>query len=247
MVSLKRLFPFCAGLGLMAAAAASVGADVGAPGPVLVTATRSGSRTLDGRGGTGNPFAGAFVALLADRDLPLDAFLHDLAKDTEVLSGGFQRPPVPAPIEPAQLRLGRRGSSERRIALVLAFSAYRQPGLPALPGARTDGIRVQSALAAAGFESRLVLDPPNGQLEPLLEAFAVASQEADTALIYATGHGGEIDGAGFLLPPGFPMEAGASALPSHALPLRRVLAAMRARSANLLFYAGCRNDPFVEG
>jgi hypothetical protein len=242
----NRLLVICACLGAAAGGAVPAETSGGAPA-TLVTATGPGALTLDGRGGTGNPFAAAFVRLLADRDLPLDAFLHDLAKDTEVLSGGFQRPPVPDPIAPAQLALGRRAANERRIALVLVFSGYRQAGLPALPGARFDGVRVQAALAAAGFETRLVVDPPRGHIEPLLDAFAAASEGADTARVYATGHGGEVAGTGFLLPPGYPMETGASALPTRGLALARILAAMRARSANLLFYAGCRNDPFTQG
>jgi uncharacterized caspase-like protein len=142
------------------------------------------------------------------------------------------------------IHLGRAGAAEQRIALVLVNSRYRG-GFDPLPGAAVDGERVARALRRAGFETRLEVDLTVAETEAALAQFRAASESADTAVIYTTGHGLEFGGEIYLIARDFARKAGRVALATHATPLRRVAASMTARSANLLFYAGCRDDPFA--
>jgi hypothetical protein len=215
------------------------------PDPVLIRATQSGQRTLDQGEGGGNPFASAFIELLARRDLDLRAFSGQLVARTRTLSDGFQTPDVPPDIGALPVNLGRAAPGERRMAMVLVMSAYG-PGLPGLPGAARDAQRVRTALQRAGFRTRLELDLARGQVGAALARFASASANADVALIYTTGHGIEVDGVGYLLQRDFAPVLGLYGLGAYGIPLRRIAGSMRARSVNLLFYAGCRDNPFAQ-
>lgn len=228
-------FPVALGV-FMALTAAS-------PPPATIYATQPGLQTRDSASDGGNPFASAFIELLARPDLDLPAFAGELAARTERLSDGFQMPDLPADVGRAGIRLGQAGRGERRVALVLVLSDYGF-GLPLLPGAGRDAVRVAEALRRAGFETRLALDPERTQVEAILADFAARSADADVALVYTTGHGIEVQGIGYLLNRDFPAMLGHHALPVYATPLSRIAASARARSANLMFYAGCRDDPF---
>lgn len=213
------------------------------PSAVTIRATQPGLQTRDHAADGGNPFASAFIELIGRPELDLSAFAMELATRTHVLSDGFQRPDIPAGIGAIAVRLGQAAAGERRVALVLVLSGYSF-GLPALPGARHDAGRIADALRRAGFETQLALDPERAEIPSILAAFADASADADVALVYTTGHGIEVDGAGYLLGRDFPALLGNHALPVYGIPLARIGAAMRARRANLLFYAGCRDAPF---
>lgn len=215
----------------------------GPPPAVAIRATQPGLQTRDSAADGGNPFASVFVELMARPELDLSAFATALAARTEALSDGFQRPDIPADIGAITLRLGRAAAGERRVALVLVLSDYGF-GLPVLPGARHDAGRIAEALRRAGFETRLALDPERAEIASILAAFAAATADADTAVIYTTGHGIEVSGGGYLLTRDFPAMLGNYALPTYGIPLERIGHAMRARRANLLFYAGCRDAPF---
>jgi hypothetical protein len=228
---------FPAILGLLTALTAA------SPPPVTIHATQPGLQTRDSASDGGNPFASAFIELLARPELDLPAFAGELAARTERLSDGFQRPDLPVDIGGSNVRPGRAARGERRVALVLVLSDYRF-GLASLPGAQHDAIRVAEALRRAGFDTRLVLDPEREQVEPILAGFAAQSAEADIALIYTTGHGIEVDGVGYLLNRDFPALLGHHGLATYAVPLARIAGSAQARTANLLFYAGCRDDPF---
>lgn len=70
------------------------------------------------------------------------------------------------------------------------------------------------------------------------------SREYDVAAIYTTGHGVEIDGTVYLLPGNYPLDSGKAKLNSHAIQLSQLGNAAHAKKMNLVFYGGCRNDPF---
>lgn len=213
------------------------------PPAVTIRATQPGLRTLDEGDGGGNPFASAFIELLARPDLSPGRFSELLTARTRDLSGGFQTPDIPSELASVPIILGRPAPGERRVAMVLVMSDYSF-GLQPLRGAGHDARRVRTALERAGFETRLVLDPARSEVGAQLDRFAAASADADVALIYATGHGIEADGIGYLLNRDFPAVLGLYALPVYGIPLARIGESLKARSANLLFYAGCRDNPF---
>jgi hypothetical protein len=49
----------------------------------------------------------------------------------------------------------------------------------------------------------------------------------------------------FLLPGDYPVREGTSALAARAVSLNEITSAVRARRVNLVFYAGCRNNPWA--
>ena len=79
-----------------------------------------------------------------------------------------------------------------------------------------------------------------------LVAFGARSKNHDAAVIYTTGHGLEVGGTVFLVPGDYPIGERNTALASHALPLPEIAEAAQAKEINLVFYGGCRDNPFDE-
>lgn len=131
------------------------------------------------------------------------------------------------------------------MGLVVVFSDYSASGgAKSLPGAARDLSRIGQAFEQAGFETQKVLDPDRAKLQTILREFADRSAVSDVAAVYTTGHGVEVNGAVYLLPGDYPVSQGDTALSQRAIRLTELGAASRARHANLIFYGGCRNNPF---
>jgi len=96
--------------------------------PNFFFACAMGRTTLDRGEGGGNPFASAFVELLAQEDLTLSTFAADLVDLTERKSRGFQRPDIPTVGDLPLLRIRLSLNTEVRVALVLVFSDYSLSG-----------------------------------------------------------------------------------------------------------------------
>jgi hypothetical protein len=213
--------------------------------PVYFYASQTGRPTLDKDDVGGNPFASALVELLAHDMLTFESFREQLVNLTYLKSRGFQRPEVFGRVDKETWQLLPKPSGERRVALVLVFSDYSAyDAANSLPGAKHDMYRVAGALDRAGFEVQSVVDPYRTEIEIVLRKFAVRSAEADVAVIYTTGHGVEVEGAVYLLPGNYPLSQGSAALKERAVRLNEMGSALRARHANLVFYGGCRNNPF---
>ena len=213
--------------------------------PIYLYATQTGRPTLDQGEGGGNPFASALVELLDRQTLAFDAFLTDLVELTQRKSRGFQRPDVSTRVEVEDWQVLPKPDVERRVALVLVFSDYSASGsAKSLPGAKHDMQRVAKALERAGFEVQTILDPGRTKVDIALADFANRSATADVAVVYTTGHGVEIERVIYLLPGDYPVRQESDALQERALRLTTLGSALRARRVNLLFYGGCRNNPF---
>lgn len=208
-------------------------------------AAQAGAQTLDQGEGGGNPFASSLIEILSRSEARLSQLPADLRRLTEKKSGGFQVPDVPPDTGSTELMLVPPPSGERRIALVLVTSDYAKSlGAPSLPGAAADAHRVANALKAAGFKTEIALDLDLPGMKRKLAEFASVSVGYDVAVVYTTGHGIEVDGAIHLLPGDYPVAQGNRALPTRALKLQDVAHVLRARRGNLLFYGGCRDNPF---
>lgn len=215
-------------------------------GTLVFLGSQSGAQTLDEGEGGGNPFASALIELLAEPNLPLAALASELQRRTQIKSRGFQLPDVPRSIDSADATLAGPHGEPRRIALVMVVADYaKAEGAQSLPGARHDAERIARALVAAGFETETAVDLSLGEMRAALAAFQNRSQSADLALIYATGHGVEVAGRVYLLPGDYPVSRRAAALSTRALALAEVAAAPAARRHNLVFYGGCRDNPFA--
>jgi hypothetical protein len=214
-------------------------------GRIVYHASQSGQPTLDSDAQGGNPFATAFIEALSQRDATLSEFTTRLGKLTKRHSGGFQSIAVSPSVLWPDWSVSPSRKTGKRVALVLVISDYSASQSPSLPGARFDAGRIAMALERAGFDTTRALDLDEPDFRAALAAFRIKSADAEVALIYTTGHGVEIDGRVHLLAGNYPVEQGAAALARHGYPLSWISRAATARSVNLVFYAGCRNNPFL--
>lgn len=215
------------------------------PGPrVQFWATRSGGETLDGPNGSGNPFATSLIEAMADPALDFATACARVRQRTGEISNGFQAVEAVG-LEQAPAWRFQPAGGERRAALVLIFSDYSaSDAAPSLPGAATDGARIERAFAATGFDTRLVANPSRDLLATELAAFARRSARADVAAIYSTGHGVEEGGVQYVLY-GDHVVADRTAGLQRAAKWADIAPAARARKLNLAIWAGCRNNPFA--
>jgi len=213
-------------------------------GPLLFHASSPGQRTLDDAEGGGNPFASALIEILGRGEMPLAKFPAALRTLTVKKSKGRQLPDVPKAVSPDDWELVPQRAGEKRVALVLVVSDYRKSRAKSLPGAEHDAHRVAVALAKAGFVTETALNLDLSNMRKKLSDFSAASADFEAAVIYTTGHGLETNGAVYLIPGDYPRNEGNSALPAKALPLQEIASAARAKQVNLVFYGGCRDDPF---
>lgn len=204
------------------------------PKPVYIYASQPGRATLDRDRDGGNPFASAVIELLGRGSMTFATFQTDLTTLTRQKSNGFQDPGVVDGDSLARWRLSPKPPSEKWVALVLVFSDYSV--FSALPGAKRDLHRVANALHGAGFEVWAIRDPDQVALTRVMRSFADLSSRSDVSVLYATGHGGEVHGATYLLP-GY-----SRSYLDRSVPLSTLASILRARRANLVFYGGCRNE-----
>ena len=210
---------------------------------LLFHASSSGKQTLDQGEGGGNPFASSLIDVLAQPHAALGDLPATLHRLTVQKSGGFQTPDVPAGAARADWSLVPATSGERRIALVLVVSDYRSGGAPSLPGAKTDAQRIATALQRARFETEVALDLDLMSMRQKLADFAARSARYDAAAIYVTGHGVEVARTVYLLPGSYPVALKDAAL-NDAIRLADIAGSVHARHVNLVFYGGCRDNPF---
>ncbi len=237
--------------GLAAAPIACAGVAVAQtsapPAPLIYYGGEAGRLTIDRDRRGGNPFASAFVDILAQPAVTLGAFGDRLAFLTNRYADGWQRPQIPRRAEPRDwpvtggLTTGDEGD---RLALVLINADYSGSGAPSLAGARRDADRVTEALCQAGYLTQLVLDASASEARAELANFAEVSRAAEGAVIYVGGHGVQHRRTVWWMMGDYPRPDAAEALATHAIAIPEIAQAAQARLANLVLYASCRNDPF---
>jgi hypothetical protein len=198
--------------------------------------------TMDRDNQGGNPLASALIDVLRKQPLTLAEFGPELAGATARHAGGWQLVEAPKKLPDPKWTLAADGR-QTRVALVLINSRYTAPNVQSLPGARFDARRLPAALEAAGFHTTLLLDADDDAVRQALKDFAINSASADASLIFLGGHGVQHRRVVYWMMRDYP-ERDARWLPTHALSVAEIGAAARARSANLILYGGCRDDPF---
>ena len=235
--------------GIFTASALALGFWLAAVAPgyaetLLFHASASGKQTLDQGEGGGNPFASSLIDLLAQRRTDARDLPSALQRLTVQKSNGFQTPDVPSGQVRTDWTLVPAASGERRIALVMVVSDYRAGGAPSLPGAKTDARRIADAFQRARFETEVAVDLDLMSMRQKLADFSSRSAQYDAAAIYVTGHGVEVARTVYLLPGSYPVDLKNAALPDQAIRLADIASTPRARQINLVFYGGCRDNPF---
>jgi hypothetical protein len=135
--------------------------------------------------------------------------------------------------------------AEKRVALVIANSAYRNVAPLANPV--NDGALISATLKEAGFDvvdSRH--DLPALETRHVLRDFADLARDADIALVYYAGHGLEVDGANYLIPVDAKLERDTDVY-DEGFSLDRVLLAIEpAKRLRLVILDACRDNPFTK-
>jgi hypothetical protein len=236
---LLSLLGFAASLG---GAVSGQSAPAAPAKPLFYYAGQAGRLTEDRDHLGGNPFASALVEVLKAPKLSLQEFGERLAFENQKRSGGWHLAQLPKTRELPAWKV-TPSAGEKRIALVLINANYANKDVASLPGARFDARRVPAALQAAGFETQLVFNAEGDAIRQALADFSARSADADAALVYFGGHGLQRGRTVWWMFADYP-ERDPQWLPTHALAIGEVGAALRARAANLVLYASCRDDPF---
>ena len=134
--------------------------------------------------------------------------------------------------------------NERRIALVIGNSAYRN--VPPLTNPVRDATAIADALRRTGFQTvTLQTDLPREKLVDALRNFAQLADSADWALVYYAGHGIEMGGANYLIPVDAKLSTDRD-VGFETVPLDQVLSAVEgAKRLKLVLLDACRDNPFA--
>jgi hypothetical protein len=220
-------------------------APVGTGPTLLFFATGPGAKALDSDDMGGNPFASALIETANDPMLRLRFLESRLKRLTLAKSRGIQEVEWFGDVGLPQWRFVEDADlpREKRRALVLVGSDYSGLGsLASLDGAAHDEKRIASMLAQHGFEVDSGIGPSRNELLTALRSFRRGSQRSDVGVIYATGHGVELDGIVYLIPGDYPSRDGfgKAQLTRQAIRVAQIASAASARSQNLVFFGGCR-------
>lgn len=131
----------------------------------------------------------------------------------------------------------------RRVAFVLGNGAYVTAGV--LANAKQDAIAVSQKLQALGFLVIRGLDLDSSGYQKCRDVFFSSIQSSDSALLYYSGHGIQIEDKNYLLA----IDAAASrdAEPRGFISVNELMTGMRRAAArSIVFLDACRNNPLAD-
>lgn len=135
--------------------------------------------------------------------------------------------------------------AERRVALVVGNSQYKNPNLVLL-NPKNDAQDVAAALRSLDFEVILAVDAGKRELDLAMTQFARAATNADAALFFYAGHALQYQGRNYLMPTDSEVEDEVS-LRYQMVQLDDVRAAVdRADGVKIIILDACRNNPIVD-
>jgi hypothetical protein len=140
---------------------------------------------------------------------------------------------------------GGLAAAERRVALVVGNSAYKDPNL-ALTNPKNDAGDIAKVLRTIGFETFEVADVTKREFEKALEQFAMASSQADSVLFYYAGHAMQFQGRNYLMPIDARLENEFS-VRYQMISADDVRDALdRTNGVKVMILDACRNNPLAE-
>ena len=135
-------------------------------------------------------------------------------------------------------------SAERRVALVIGNSAYRNT--LALPNPGHDAADIAAALRKVGFAVSEGHDLDKRGMDDAFRTFARTAASADVALFYYSGHGLQFQGANYLMPVDAKLE-GEEDLPYEMSRVDDIVADLqRASGVRILMLDACRDNPLAQ-
>jgi hypothetical protein len=164
-----------------------------------------------------------------------------MAADAEMKTKGFL---VGVIALAAALLCGSAAQAERRVALVIGNSAYKNA--TSLPNTINDANAVAALFRSVGFEvvaSRTdlgVLD-----FKRAVRDFLITAETADIAVVYYAGHGIEVGGTNYLIPVDAKLARDYD-VEDEAVALDRIIWALQSvKRLRLILLDACRDNPFV--
>lgn len=143
----------------------------------------------------------------------------------------------------AQLLVVPALADERRVALVIGNSAYRNA--PALPNTVNDARDMAASLRRVGFEVVDGIDLDKRGMDAALTRFARLAQDADAVMFYFAGHGFQFNGENYLVPVEARVDDEVS-VQYETTRLADVVTALNfAKGVKIMVLDACRNNPFV--
>ena len=135
-------------------------------------------------------------------------------------------------------------AAERRVALVIGNSAYRNAAPLANPIG--DATAVGAALERLGFAVEVALDADQLRMREAVRALGIRAEQADVALVFYAGHGIQVGGENYLLPVDARLARERDLL-YEALPLKLLLDEVaQAGKLGLVLLDACRDNPLAE-
>ena len=133
------------------------------------------------------------------------------------------------------------GTGERRLALVLGTGAY--DSVSSLANPVRDATAIASKLEGLGFDVHRGLDLDLAELRRTVASFTAAAQDADTVLVYFSGHAFQLRGLNYLVPSDAKLETKAS-IATETMRLDTLLGDLQGGGRQVLaFLDACRNNP----
>ena len=146
----------------------------------------------------------------------------------------------------ASLLLALPAAAEKRVALVVGNSAYKEVG--ALANPVNDANEISAALKSAGFEVILGVNVDKREFDTKVRNFADLLENADAAIFFYAGHGLQVAGRNYLIPVDAHLQ-GERDLDFDAVNLDFIMKQMelgRADKTNIVFLDACRDNPFAQ-
>lgn len=135
-------------------------------------------------------------------------------------------------------------ASERRVALVIGNSAYRNA--PVLSNPVRDASSVAEMFKKAGFTKvELKQDLESLELKRAIRAFLGTAKDSEIAVVFFAGHGIEVNGANYIIPVDARLKTDFDA-EDEGVVLERIIRAVEpARRLRLIILDACRDNPFI--
>jgi len=134
-------------------------------------------------------------------------------------------------------------SAERRVALVIGNSAYKNTA--PLKNPSNDAVDIAETLRQLGFEVIDGTDLSKREMEKRIRAFADKLAGADVGLFFYAGHGLQVDGRNFLAPVDATLKSDTD-LDFEAIELNLVLKQLERNSrVSIVFLDACRDNPLA--
>jgi uncharacterized caspase-like protein len=138
----------------------------------------------------------------------------------------------------------RSAAEEKRVALVIGNSAYRQTAQLKNPG--NDAADMAASLRTLGFRVIEGIDLDKLSMDGKISEFAEALPGADSGVFFYAGHGLQVSGRNYLMPVDARLTT-AAALDLEMVQLDVVQRAMeRVAKFNVLFVDACRDNPLAD-